>query len=92
MLPVGEFYKLLLSSLERELAESSYSPVKTLVQDTYRGSFRHVTICQGCKKESEMSATKLPFYELQLQPKDGCGLEDSLKDYLAEERLDGENK
>ena len=91
-----------------------------LVQDIYQGTFRHVTICQGCKKESEMcvfniqmkilqqkmkilrlkndvfdiqmkilqqkmkilrlkidgfgttrSATRLPFYELQLQPKDG---------------------
>ena len=39
-----------------------------------------------------MSATELPFYELQLQPKDGGSLEQSLTDYLAEEHLDGDNK
>jgi ubiquitin carboxyl-terminal hydrolase 48 len=89
---VGEFYKLLLSSLERELAQAPCAKVKDLVQNLYQGKFRHVTTCQGCKKESEMSAKELPFYELQMQPKDGGSLEQSLQEYLAEERLDGDNK
>ena len=89
---VGEFYKLLLSSLERELGEAPSQSVRNLVQDLHQGKFRHVTTCQGCYRESEMSATELPFYELQLQPKDGGSLQQSLNDYLAEEHLDGDNK
>lgn len=89
---VGEFYKLLLSALERELTEAPCSSVRNLVQDLHQGKFRHVTTCCGCNQESEMSATELPFYELQLQPKDGGCLESSLKEYLAEEHLDGDNK
>ena len=89
---VGEFYKLLLSALERELAEAPCSSVRNLVQGLHQGKFRHVTTCCGCNQDSEMSATELPFYELQLQPKDGGSLESSLKEYLAEEQLDGDNK
>ena len=89
---VGEFYKLLLSSLERELGMAPFPSVRNLVQDLHQGKFRHVTTCQGCYRESEMSATELPFYELQLQPKDGGSLQQSLNEYLAEEHLDGDNK
>ena len=82
-----EFNKLLLTYLEGHLKQSADAGVAELVQDQFLG---YRTTCQKCGRDSASSAKEYPFYELELNlnPK-GATLDDSLRDYVKQERLEG---
>ena len=85
-----EFNKLLLTYLEGHLKQSADAGVAELVQDQFLGRCCYRTTCQKCGRDSASSAKEYPFYELELNlnPK-GATLDDSLRDYVKQERLEG---
>lgn len=87
-----EFLTLLLSLLERSLSHSKIPNAGTVVQDLFRGRVSHVTRCSVCGKDSEASSKMEDFYELELNIKGLDNLDESLEDYLSEEKLQGENQ
>ncbi|KAK9699606.1 hypothetical protein RND81_08G184700 [Saponaria officinalis] len=87
-----EFLTLLLSLLERCLSHSTVPVAKTIVQDLFRGSMSHVTRCSRCGQTSEASSNVEDFYELELNVKGLKSLDESLNDYLCEEKLTGDNQ
>ncbi|XP_057987065.1 ubiquitin carboxyl-terminal hydrolase 26 isoform X2 [Hevea brasiliensis] len=87
-----EFLTLLLSLLERCLSHSKVSKARTVVQDLFRGSVSHVTMCSKCGRDSEASSKMEDFYELELNVKGLKSLDESLDDYLNVEELHGENQ
>lgn len=87
-----EFLTLLLSLLERSLSHSKVPKGRTVVQDLFRGSISHVTRCSVCGRDSEASSKMEDFYELELNIKGLDNLDESLDDYLNEEKLRGENQ
>ncbi|KAL2896625.1 Ubiquitin carboxyl-terminal hydrolase 26, partial [Bienertia sinuspersici] len=87
-----EFLTLLLSLLERCLSHSEVSEAKTIVQDLFRGIMSHVTRCSKCGQTSEASSNLEDFYELELNVKGLKSLDESLSDYLCEEKLEGDNQ
>uniref|UniRef100_A0A0D9VQL9 Ubiquitin carboxyl-terminal hydrolase 26 n=1 Tax=Leersia perrieri TaxID=77586 RepID=A0A0D9VQL9_9ORYZ len=87
-----EFLTLFLSLLEGSLSHSKVPGARTIVQHLFRGSVSHVTRCSSCGRDSEASSKMEDFYELELNIKGLNNLEQSLKDYLSTEALDGENQ
>ncbi|KMT17619.1 hypothetical protein BVRB_2g035690 isoform A [Beta vulgaris subsp. vulgaris] len=87
-----EFLTLLLSLVERCLSHSGVPEAKTIVQDLFRGSMSHVTRCSKCGQTSEASSNVEDFYELELNVKGLKSLDESLSDYLSEEKLEGDNQ
>ncbi|GBG75072.1 hypothetical protein CBR_g19585 [Chara braunii] len=87
-----EFMKLLLTLLETMLAKSKRESVRGLVQGLFRGTFSYATRCWECGFESGSSEQLVDFYELEVNVKGFRGLEESLDDYLSEEKLEGENQ
>ncbi|KAJ7528558.1 hypothetical protein O6H91_15G008100 [Diphasiastrum complanatum] len=87
-----EFLKLLLTLLERLLGQSKNPKARSAVQDVFRGTFSYVTMCSKCGKESDASNQLVDFYELELNVKSLTSLQESLDDYLSEEKLHGENQ
>ncbi|XP_024527691.1 ubiquitin carboxyl-terminal hydrolase 26 [Selaginella moellendorffii] len=87
-----EFLKLLLTLLERVLAQSRVPEARDVVQNLFRGTFSYVTKCSSCGKESGASDQFVDFYELEVNVKGFSSLEESLDDYLNEEKLSGENQ
>ncbi|GFO08103.1 ubiquitin carboxyl-terminal hydrolase 48 [Plakobranchus ocellatus] len=83
-----EFSKLFLHVLESAL--SGNSPDKqNVIERQFCGSYVYVTECQNCKSESERLAT---FYELDLNIRGHSTLAASIKDFLQEEKLEGDNQ
>ncbi|XP_021744441.1 ubiquitin carboxyl-terminal hydrolase 26-like isoform X1 [Chenopodium quinoa] len=87
-----EFLTLLLSLVEQCLSHSVVPEAKTIVQDLFRGSMSHVTRCSKCGQTSEASSNLEDFYELELNVKGLKSLDESLNDYLSEEKLEGDNQ
>ncbi|XP_074286808.1 ubiquitin carboxyl-terminal hydrolase 26 isoform X2 [Silene latifolia] len=87
-----EFLTLLLSLLEQCLRHSGVPRAKTIVQDLFRGNMSHVTSCSECGQTSEASSNVEDFYELELNVKGLKSLDESLSDYLCEEKLEGDNQ
>lgn len=87
-----EFLTLLLSLLERCLSNSGVAKAKTIVQDLFRGNMSHVTRCSKCGQTSIASSNVEDFYELELNLKGLKSLDESLDDYLSEEKLEGDNQ
>ncbi|CAO2817970.1 unnamed protein product [Amaranthus hypochondriacus] len=87
-----EFLTLLLSLLERCLSHCGVAEAKTIVQDLFRGIMSHVTRCSKCGQTSEASSNVEDFYELELNVKGLKSLDESLSDYLSEEKLEGDNQ
>ncbi|KAE8705597.1 Ubiquitin carboxyl-terminal hydrolase 26 [Hibiscus syriacus] len=87
-----EFLTLLFSLLEQCLSDSKIPKARTIVQDLFRGSVSHVTMCSKCGKDSEASSNMEDFYELELNVKGLKTLEESLTDYLSVEELHGDNQ
>ena len=82
-----EFNKLFLSLVEEQLALSTNPSLRMLVKEQFAGEFAYRTVCKTCDRASASSATRQPFYELELnlQP----SLEMALEDYVAIEDLLG---
>ena len=79
-----EFNKLLHSFLE-DLDPA----VRSLVEAQFRGHFRYRTTCEACGRHSASSATRIPFYELELNVAGCTSVEASLSQYVAAEQLEG---
>ncbi len=62
------------------------------MQRLFRGRAVYATVCGACGGASAASATPVDWYELELNVKGFSGLGASLADYLAEERLEGDNR
>ena len=85
-----EFSKILLTFLEDQLRQCPDKSVSNLVQNQFQGEYCYRTTCQTCKRQSDSSSTRYPFYELELNldPKGGT-LEESLREYIKAEVLSG---
>ncbi|XP_039299453.1 ubiquitin carboxyl-terminal hydrolase 48 [Nilaparvata lugens] len=83
-----EFSKLFLNLLETKLETQSLLHVKNLVCDNFKGEYSYVTRCSKCKTKS---INPSQFFELELSVKGKKNLDESLTEYLKEEKLDGAN-
>lgn len=84
-----EFSNLFLTLLEDGLSRQTEPSVRNVIQNQFRGEYAYVTTCSRCGTKSERPST---FYELDLSIKGHKTLDESLKDFLQEEKLDGENQ
>ncbi|KAL2896721.1 Ubiquitin carboxyl-terminal hydrolase 26 [Bienertia sinuspersici] len=84
-----EFLTLLLSLLEGCLVILKSLKQKQLYK-TFFGESCH--ICSKCGQTSEASSNLEDFYELELNVKGLKSLDESLSDYLCEEKLEGDNQ
>ena len=84
-----EFSKLFLSLLEDCLSQQSDPNVRNIIQDQLCGDYAYVTTCSGCHNSSQ---THSKFYELDLHIQGHKTLEDSITDFLHEEKLEGDNQ
>ncbi|XP_065061322.1 ubiquitin carboxyl-terminal hydrolase 48-like [Rhopilema esculentum] len=82
-----EFSKLFMSLLEDTLANQQ-SNIRWLVQDQYGGKYAYETRCTHCGKVSKTGSN---FYELDLNIQGHSMLKECIKEFLKEERLDGDN-
>ncbi|GFS01143.1 ubiquitin carboxyl-terminal hydrolase 48 [Elysia marginata] len=83
-----EFSKLFLHVLESALSDS-VGHRENVIEQQFCGSYVYVTECQNCKSQSERPAT---FYELDLNIRGHSTLAASIKDFLQEEKLEGDNQ
>ncbi|KAJ3054071.1 Ubiquitin carboxyl-terminal hydrolase 48 [Rhizophlyctis rosea] len=84
-----EFAKLLSSLIETHFSDQPDSKVRNLIKDQFEGHLNHITECKTCKEGSVRSD---PFHEIELSLPQKTTLHSSLKRYLAEELLDGDNQ
>lgn len=84
-----EFSNLFLTLLEDALSRQRDQWVRNIIQNQFRGEYAYVTTCNKCGTKSERPST---FYELDLSIKGHKTLEESLKDFLQEEKLEGDNQ
>ncbi|KAJ8301407.1 hypothetical protein KUTeg_020394 [Tegillarca granosa] len=83
-----EFSKLFLCLLEDALSQQDVS-VRNVIQQQFRGDYAYVTTCSKCGNSSERLSE---FYELDLNIRGHKTLEESILDFLGEEKLDGDNQ
>ncbi|RUS87343.1 hypothetical protein EGW08_004885, partial [Elysia chlorotica] len=83
-----EFSKLFLHVLESALSGNT-TLTENVIENQFCGSYVYVTECQNCKSQSERPAT---FYELDLNIRGHSTLAASIKDFLQEEKLEGDNQ
>ncbi|XP_033744613.1 ubiquitin carboxyl-terminal hydrolase 48-like [Pecten maximus] len=84
-----EFSKLFLNLLEESLSQQLDPSVRFVIQNQFCGEYAYVTICSQCGNSSQCPSK---FYELDLSIRGHKTLEDSLKDFLKEEKLEGDNQ
>ncbi|XP_041479423.1 ubiquitin carboxyl-terminal hydrolase 48-like [Lytechinus variegatus] len=84
-----EFSKLLISLLEGTLKEQPDPLVRNVIEQQFSGQYSYVTRCNHCGNCSERPSR---FYELDLNIKGHKQLEDSLSEFLKEEKLEGSNQ
>ncbi|XP_030837589.1 ubiquitin carboxyl-terminal hydrolase 48-like [Strongylocentrotus purpuratus] len=84
-----EFSKLLISLLEGTLKEQPNARVRNVIEQQFSGQYSYVTRCNHCGNCSERPSR---FYELDLNIKGHKQLEDSLSEFLKEEKLEGANQ
>ncbi|XP_012938291.1 ubiquitin carboxyl-terminal hydrolase 48 isoform X2 [Aplysia californica] len=83
-----EFSKLFLHVLESALS-GDVPGCQNVIEQQFCGRYSYVTKCQNCKSQSETAAT---FYELDLSIRGHSTLAASIKDFLQEEKLEGDNQ
>ncbi|OWF55603.1 ubiquitin carboxyl-terminal hydrolase 48-like [Mizuhopecten yessoensis] len=84
-----EFSKLFLNLLEDSLSQQLDPTVRFVIQNQFCGEYAYVTTCSQCGNSSQCPSK---FYELDLSIRGHKTLEDSLKDFLKEEKLEGDNQ
>ncbi|XP_060076420.1 ubiquitin carboxyl-terminal hydrolase 48-like [Ylistrum balloti] len=84
-----EFSKLFLNLLEESLSQQLEPSVRFVIQNQFCGEYAYVTTCSQCGNSSQCPSK---FYELDLSIRGHKTLEDSLKDFLKEEKLEGDNQ
>lgn len=86
-----EFSNLFLSVLEQNLNEDvrSINGSSNVIKDQFCGKYAYVTRCSNCSNASERLSN---FYELDLNIQGHKTLAESLKGFLQEEKLDGDNQ
>ena len=86
-----EFMKLLLGLLERALGASQDGGARALVPNLFHGLHAYRTQCLSCGRPSDRSRRAVEMAELELNVQGFETLEDSLHDWCAKEKLDGDN-
>ena len=84
-----EFSKLFLALLEDSLSQQCDPFVKNIIQSQFRGQYAYVTTCKECGHSSQCPSM---FYELDLNIRGLKTLEECIKDFLQEEKLEGDNQ
>lgn len=84
-----EFSKLFLSLLEDTLMQCDNPKIKNVIEEQFSGEYTYITCCSQCGGKSK---TPSKFYELDLNIRGTKTLHESLKDFLHEEKLEGDNK
>ncbi|XP_026819336.1 ubiquitin carboxyl-terminal hydrolase 48-like [Rhopalosiphum maidis] len=84
-----EFSNLLLTTLEKKFEKQTNSSVREMVKNNFRGEYQSVITCLTCKTESKSCST---FRDLSLNIEGQQTLNNSLKDYLKEEVLAGDDQ
>ncbi|WAR25209.1 UBP48-like protein [Mya arenaria] len=84
-----EFSKLFLSVLEQNLAEGASLHSSNIVKEQLCGKYAYVTRCSKCGMASERLSE---FYELDLNIQGHKTLNEAMKGFLEEEKLEGDNQ
>ncbi|KAF6207591.1 hypothetical protein GE061_016038 [Apolygus lucorum] len=83
-----EFSKLFITLFEETLSHQSNPKVKNFISDYFQGEYSYITRCSKCLKESDRPSL---FYELELNVKGNKSLQESLREFLKEEKMEGDN-
>jgi ubiquitin carboxyl-terminal hydrolase 48 len=84
----AEFSKLFMDLIEKQF-KAQGGPLADFVSEQFAGQLEYRTKCNRC---GYTSSTTSPFMELEIPLRDGCTLEDQLRNMLTPELLDGDNK
>ncbi|PFX23853.1 Ubiquitin carboxyl-terminal hydrolase 48 [Stylophora pistillata] len=84
-----EFSKLFTSLLEETFSNQAEPEVQNIVQSQFRGDYFYVTECLKCGNKSKRLSR---FYELDLNIQGHSSLNQCIKEFLKEEKLDGDNQ
>ncbi|XP_048581076.1 ubiquitin carboxyl-terminal hydrolase 48 isoform X2 [Nematostella vectensis] len=84
-----EFSKLFMSLLESTLSHQSNPEVQGVIQKQFGGDYIYVTKCDKCGTESKRPSR---FYELDLNIQGHSSLNQCIKEFLKEEKLDCDNQ
>eukprot|EP00102_Acyrthosiphon_pisum_P021261 XP_016658471.1 PREDICTED: ubiquitin carboxyl-terminal hydrolase 48-like isoform X1 [Acyrthosiphon pisum] len=84
-----EFSNLLLTTLEIKFEKQTNAFVKDMVKNNFLGEYKSVITCLTCKSKSYSCST---FRDIGLNVEGRQTLNDSLKDYLKEEVLKGDDQ
>jgi len=84
-----EFGKLFTSLLEETLSQQTDPEVRNVVQSQFGGEYFYVTECHSCGNKSKRLSR---FYELDLNIQGHTSLKQCIKEFLKEEKLDGDNQ
>ncbi|XP_077385618.1 ubiquitin carboxyl-terminal hydrolase 48 isoform X2 [Festucalex cinctus] len=83
-----EFSKLFLSLLEDTLSKQKNPTLQNVIQQQFCGQFSYVTVCNQCGRSSALPSR---FYELELNIQGHKNLTECVKEFLKDEKLDGDN-
>uniref|UniRef100_A0A146KSM3 Ubiquitin carboxyl-terminal hydrolase 48 n=2 Tax=Lygus hesperus TaxID=30085 RepID=A0A146KSM3_LYGHE len=83
-----EFSNLFITLFEETLSHQSNPKVKNFISDNFQGEYSYITRCSKCLKESDRHSL---FYELELNVKGNKSLQESLREFLKEEKMEGDN-
>lgn len=84
-----EFGKLFTSLLEETLSQQTDPEVRDVVQNQFGGRYFYITECYSCGNKSKRLSR---FYELDLNIQGHSSLHQCIKEFLKEEKLDGDNQ
>lgn len=84
-----EFSKLFTSLLEETFSKQAEPEVQNIVQTQFGGEYFYVTECHSCGNKSKRLSR---FYELDLNIQGHSSLNQCIKEFLKEEKLDGDNQ
>lgn len=84
-----EFGKLFTSLLEETLSQQTDPGVRDVVQNQFGGKYFYITECHSCGNKSKRLSR---FYELDLNIQGHSSLHQCIKEFLKEEKLDGDNQ
>ncbi|KAJ7393218.1 Ubiquitin carboxyl-terminal hydrolase 48 [Desmophyllum pertusum] len=84
-----EFSKLFTSLLEETFSKQDEPEVQNIVQSQFGGEYFYVTECHSCGNKSKRLSR---FYELDLNIQGHSSLNQCIKEFLKEEKLDGDNQ
>ncbi|KAL9971020.1 hypothetical protein ACROYT_G023497 [Oculina patagonica] len=84
-----EFSKLFTSLLEETFSQQAEPEIQDIVQSQFGGEYFYVTECHSCGNKSKRLSR---FYELDLNIQGHTSLNQCIKEFLKEEKLDGDNQ